>query len=57
VAFLKLGNTAYDLVLPDRKKVSARGRAQGIALRYGKGRVVILGEAGYLSALGTKLSA
>lgn len=30
--------------------VSAAGRAQGIALSFGKGRVVVLGEAGMLSA-------
>ncbi|HYJ47988.1 MAG TPA: hypothetical protein VEV81_15365, partial [Pyrinomonadaceae bacterium] len=30
--------------------VSAAGRAQGIALTYGKGRVVVLGEAAMLSA-------
>jgi hypothetical protein len=29
---------------------SARGRAMGVALRYGKGRVVILGEAAMLTA-------
>lgn len=32
------------------KKSSAAGRAQGIALAFGKGRVVILGEAAMLSA-------
>jgi hypothetical protein len=30
--------------------VSAKGRAQGVALEVGKGRVVVLGEAGMLSA-------
>lgn len=30
--------------------VSAKGRAQGLALRVGKGRVVVLGDAGMLSA-------
>ena len=30
--------------------VSAAGRAQGIALMFGKGRVVVLGEAAMLSA-------
>jgi hypothetical protein len=30
--------------------VSAKGRAQGLALEVGKGRVVVLGEAGMLSA-------
>jgi hypothetical protein len=38
---------------PDRTsttEVSAAGRAQGIALKAGKGRVVIMGEAAMLSA-------
>ena len=30
--------------------VSAKGRAQGVALEVGQGRVVVLGEAGMLSA-------
>ncbi|HYN25556.1 MAG TPA: hypothetical protein VES69_10995, partial [Pyrinomonadaceae bacterium] len=30
--------------------VSAAGRAQGIAFKFGKGRVVVLGEAAMLSA-------
>jgi hypothetical protein len=30
--------------------VSAKGRAQGLAVEVGKGRVVVLGEAGMLSA-------
>jgi hypothetical protein len=50
VALLKLTDTAYDELPPDRRKVSAAGRAQGIALEFGKGRVIILGEAGMLSA-------
>jgi hypothetical protein len=29
---------------------SAAGRAQGIAMKFGAGRVVVLGEAGMLSA-------
>jgi hypothetical protein len=32
------------------KAVSAAGRCQGLALRYGKGRVVVMGEAAELSA-------
>jgi hypothetical protein len=32
------------------KEVSAAGRAQGIAFKYGRGRVVVMGEAGDLSA-------
>jgi hypothetical protein len=50
-AFLQLADTAKDK--PDRtsnSEVSAAGRAQGIALKAGKGRVVILGEAAMLSA-------
>ncbi len=58
VAFLPLANTALDLPqrlskatqLAPSKGVSAAGRAQGIALQLGKGRVVILGEAAMLSA-------
>ena len=54
VAFMKLASTAID-VTPKRgdapqSKVSAAGRAQGIALKLGKGRVVVLGEAAMLSA-------
>jgi hypothetical protein len=51
VAFLKLADTAVDAIAPERKeKVSAAGRAQGIALKLGKGRVVVLGEAAMLTA-------
>lgn len=57
IAFLKLSDMATDeppspkdaKVKPPR--TSAAGRAQGIALRFGKGRVVVLGEAAMLSAL------
>jgi hypothetical protein len=62
VAFLKLADTAMDVLPPDRKQtspdeappdhkqVSAAGRAQGLALEFGKGRVVVLGEAAVLTA-------
>lgn len=51
VAFLKLADTAVDALPPDRQtKVSAAGRAQGIALKYGKGRIVVVGEAAMLTA-------
>jgi hypothetical protein len=51
VGFLKLSDTAKDRVAPDSKTdVSAAGRAQGIAFKFGKGRVVVLGEAGMLTA-------
>jgi len=50
IAFLKLANTAFDVLLPDEKEVSAAHRAQGVALKFKKGRVTILGEAAMLSA-------
>ncbi|HEV7684250.1 MAG TPA: hypothetical protein VGO68_19195 [Pyrinomonadaceae bacterium] len=49
-AFLKLADTAVDEVKPPGKNTSAAGRAQGIAFRAGKGRVVVLGDATMLSA-------
>ena len=50
-AFMKLADTAQDRMPgPDSKPVSAAGRAQGIAMRFGKGRAVFLGEAAMLSA-------
>ena len=49
-AFLKLADTALDNVESSAKSDSARGRAQGIASRLGKGRVVVLGDAAMLSA-------
>ncbi|HET6891142.1 MAG TPA: DUF4350 domain-containing protein [Pyrinomonadaceae bacterium] len=48
---LILADTATDR--PDResdKSVSAAGRAQALAFKFGKGRVVIMGEAAMLSA-------
>lgn len=49
--FLKLGDTATESVPPATdKEVSAAGRAQGLALKFGKGRVVVLGDPGMLSA-------
>ena len=51
VAILKLADTAKDI--PNREaesSVSAAGRAQAIALKFGKGRVVVQGEAAMLSA-------
>jgi hypothetical protein len=54
VAFMKLADTAVDLTPAPRggegKQSSAARRAQGIAFKLGKGRVVVLGEAGMLSA-------
>lgn len=49
-SFLTLGSTATDAGRPGTPPVSIAGRSQGLALRYGKGRVVVLGEAGQLSA-------
>lgn len=49
--FLKLADTAVDTTpSAPGKEASAAGRAQGIALKFGKGRIVVLGEAGMLSA-------
>ena len=48
-AFMKLADSAID-VMPNSPPVSAAGRAQGLVLRSGKGRVVLLGEAAMLSA-------
>ena len=50
-AFMKLADTAQDLMPGrDTKPISAAGRAQGIAMKFGKGRAVFLGEAAMLSA-------
>jgi hypothetical protein len=48
VAFLKHADTAVDH--SEAGEISAAGRAQGIALTHGEGRVVVLGEAAQLSA-------
>lgn len=50
VAFLRLADTAYEELWPNRTRISAANRAQGIALKYGNGRVVVLGEAAMLTA-------
>lgn len=63
VPFLTLADTAMDVLPPTGPKpsspeqpppaheqVSAAGRAQGIAMELGKGRVVVLGEAAMLTA-------
>lgn len=49
VAILKLGDSAFDEG-DDGKPVKAAGRSQGLAFPFGKGRVVVLGEAAELSA-------
>ncbi len=50
-AFMKLADTARD-AMPGQNTnpPSAAGRAQGIAMKFGKGRVVVMGEAGMLTA-------
>jgi hypothetical protein len=50
-AFLKLADSAED-AMPgvNTNPASAAGRAQGILMNFGKGRVVVLGEAAMLSA-------
>jgi len=51
VAILKLSETAKETPNRDaNESVSAAGRAQAIALKFGKGRVVVQGEAAMLSA-------
>jgi hypothetical protein len=54
VAFMKLADTAVDLTPRGQGveplRASAAGRAQGVAFKLGKGRVVVLGEAAMLSA-------
>ena len=50
IAFMKLADTALDAMPGTNKQVSAAGRAQGLAFAFGKGRVVVMGEAGMLSA-------
>jgi hypothetical protein len=49
-AFLRLADSATDRLPHDNKEVPAAGRAQGIAFRFGKGRVIVLGEAAVLTA-------
>ena len=49
VALLKFSETAIERE-GKNQEISAAGRAQGVALKYGRGRVVIMGEAAQLSA-------
>src|SRR5260221_2949118 len=48
-AILRMGDAAYDWE-SRHVRSTARGHAQGIAMAFGRGRVVVLGEAGVLSA-------
>jgi hypothetical protein len=51
VAILKLSDTAKDSPTGQAENaVSASGRAQAVALKFGKGRVVVQGEAAMLTA-------
>lgn len=50
LALLKLPDTAIDTFPGTEKTIPAAGRAQGLIMKFGKGRVVVLGEAGMLSA-------
>lgn len=50
VALLKLASTAVDIEPKTKVKTSAAGRVQGLALKFGKGRVVVMGEAAMFSA-------
>jgi len=51
ISFLKLADTAVDAGPgQNTNPISAAGRSQGIGMSYGKGRVIVLGEAGMLSA-------
>ncbi|MEO6393906.1 MAG: hypothetical protein ABIP75_18785 [Pyrinomonadaceae bacterium] len=47
---LRLGDTAYDEFPGSEQKTSAKGRAQAVAFKFGKGRVFISGEAAMFSA-------
>ena len=48
--FLQLGSSAVDFRVATSERTSAAGRCMGLALRHGRGRVVIMGEAGMLGA-------
>ena len=49
-AFLKLADSAVDVLQGGSAPQSAAGRAQGLVMNFGKGRVVVMGEAAMLSA-------
>lgn len=51
MSFLKLGERATDSPDPTSEQgVSVAGQSQGLAIKFGKGRVVMMGEAAMLSA-------
>ncbi len=47
---MTLPNTAVDTFPQTKQSVPAAGRTQGLTMKIGKGRVVVLGEAGMLTA-------
>jgi hypothetical protein len=47
---MQLADTAMDAMPGGAPPVPAKGRAQGVAMKFGKGRVVVLGEAAMLTA-------
>ncbi|HKH92250.1 MAG TPA: hypothetical protein VKA54_10610 [Gemmatimonadaceae bacterium] len=47
---LALGPAAFEVRPPSREKVAPAGDCMGLAFRFGRGRVVVTGEAGMLSA-------
>ena len=49
---LKLADLAYDVIPSSSEQVSAAGRVQGLALQYGAGRVVVVGDAACLTVQG-----
>lgn len=49
---LKLSGTVFD-ELPGGEKIPATGRAQGVAFKFGNGRVVVIGEAAVISGQAT----
>jgi hypothetical protein len=50
VPILKLADTAVDRSFDEGGEASAKGRAYGLAFAFGRGRVVVMGEAAELSA-------
>jgi len=50
VVFLRVADTAVDYDTKTNNEVSAAGRSQGTAFRFGKGKVVVLGEAAMMTA-------
>jgi WD40 repeat protein len=48
-SLLSLSSTSID-IFQDGKRLSAKGRSQGVAAEYGDGRIVVLGEMGMFMA-------